>query len=208
MKEDYKVIKGLVSKELCEFLALEFSMMEDTCKVLYPGANLADLCEGTFARYSPLMFEALSVHITPKIEEAVGKKLWPTYSYARIYYKGTDLKPHFDRESSEVTVSICITKEEDVSWPIFVKGETGTHEIHLDVGDAVIYSGRKSEHWREPFTGNKQIQTFLQYVDKEGSSSWLKWDTRPVLGLPFNWTNQEIQNELKHIADVQSLLKR
>ena len=207
MKTDYHIIKNAVSAELCEFLALEFSMMETTCRTLYPGANLADLCEGTFARYSPLMFEALSVHITPIIEEVVGKKLWPTYSYARIYYHGTELQKHFDRPSSEVTVSVCI-KPDAVNWPIFIKNEEGkVHEINLDQGDLVIYSGRRHEHWREPFTGSKQIQAFLQYVDAEGESAWLKWDTRPCLGLPFEWTNQEIQNELKHISDANSLFK-
>ena len=206
--EDYKIIKNAVSKELCDFLALEFSMMETTCRQLYPNANLADLCEGTFARYSPLMFEALSVHLTPLLEKEVGKKLWPTYSYARIYYKGTELQRHFDRPSSEVTVSVCIQPGE-VSWPIYIKNEQGTvHEIHLDQGDLVIYSGRRHEHWREPYTGEKQIQAFLQYVDAEGESSWLKWDTRPCLGLPFEWTNQEIQNELRRISDAKSFLDR
>ena len=207
MKEDCKIIKNAVSKELCQFLALEYEMMEEICKKLYPTANLADLCDNSFARYAPLMFEALSVYLTPTIEEVVGMKLYPAYSYARIYYNGSELKSHFDRASSEVTVSICIQKEDGIDWPLFVKNSKGDiHRLDMEVGDAGIYSGRKHEHWREPYHGTKQIQAFLQYVDAEGDDAWLKWDTRPALGLPFEWTSQAIQSELKQIASVKNLM--
>jgi hypothetical protein len=205
MKEDYKIIKNIISKELAEFIALEYQMMEDVCKHLYPTANLADLCENTFARYSPLMIEALAVKIQPKIEEAVQMKLYPTYSYARIYYEGSKLQYHFDRASSEVTVSICLMQTE--IWPLYVKNENGTtHEIRLEVGDAGIYSGRKHAHWRDPLTSSKHIQCFLQYVDATGTDAWLKYDTRPCLGLPFEYTSQAVQSELQHIATVKDLI--
>ena len=104
MIEDYKIIRGAVSTELCEFLALEYEMMEEVCKVLYAGADLSDLEENTFARYAPLMFEALMVKLNPLVAKEWGSKLVPVYSYARIYYKGSQLKKHFDRPSSEVSV--------------------------------------------------------------------------------------------------------
>jgi hypothetical protein len=61
-------------------------------------------------------------------------------------------------------------------------------------------------HWREPLTGKRHTQAFLQYVNAEGDDAWLKWDTRACLGLPFEYTSQAIQNELKHIASVKDLL--
>lgn len=172
MDQDYIVIPQAVSAELCKFLSLEFSMMEDVFKNLYPGATLSDLCDNTFARYSPLMMEALAIHVQPRVEAAVNMQLYPTYSYARIYYEGSELKPHFDRASSEVTVSVCLEKQ--VDWPIYIKNAQGvTHEINLDVGDIVIYSGRSNEHWRNPLVGAKQIQAFLQYVNAKGDDAWL-----------------------------------
>jgi hypothetical protein len=141
------------------------------------------------------MFEALSVKIMPLIESTVNKKLLPTYSYARIYYQGSELKRHKDRASSEVTVSICIEKDQ-TNWPLYVQINDITHEINLEVGDLAIYSGRVYDHWRTPFIGNKQVQAFLQYVDAEGSSSELKWDTRPCLGMPFEWASAETQSAL------------
>lgn len=206
MNKDYIIIKNALDENLCRFIALEFEMMEAVCKQIYPGANLADLCENTFARYSPLMMEALSVWLQPKIEEAVNMKLYPTYSYARIYYQGSELQKHFDRESSEVTVSVCLQK--DVDWPLYVKNSEGTvHQIDLEVGDLGIYCGRKHEHWRDPLPGKKQIQAFLQYVDANGASSWLKWDTRPVLGMPFEYAADNVQNEIKRIASVRDIPK-
>jgi hypothetical protein len=207
MKKDYIIIKNAIPKELCNFLALEFQMMEDVCRIIYPNTNLADLCDNTFARYSPLMFEALSVYLTPKIEESVEMELYPTYSYARTYYKGSELQKHFDRESSEVTVSVCIQQESN--WPLFVKNSEGIiHQLDLEVGDLAIYSGRKHEHWREPLLNEKHIQCFLQYVSAKGNSAWLKWDTRPCLGLPYEWTSQAVKNELENIKNFKDFLTK
>lgn len=206
MNKDYIIIKNAVDANLCKFLSLEFEMMEAVCKQMYPGQSLADLCENTFARYSPLMMEALSIWMQPVIEEAVEMKLYPTYSYARIYYKGSELQKHFDRETSEVSVSVCLQK--DVDWPLYVENSEGViHQLDLEVGDIAIYSGRKHKHWRNPLPGEKQIQAFLQYVDANGTSAWLKWDTRPVLGMPFESADFRVQDEIKRIASVRDLLK-
>ena len=207
MNKDFQIVRNAVSLELCEFLALEFTMMAEVCGMLYPGADLADLCKNSFARYSPLMFEALSVKLLPMVEQLTNLTLYPTYSYARIYYKNSELQKHLDRPSSEVTVSICITKD-DTNWPLHIRDSEGIdNQIFLDVGDLVIYSGRKHLHWRDPFTGTSQIQAFLQYVDANGSEAWLKWDTRPKLGLPFEWADQRVQRELAQIAENEFLNK-
>jgi len=194
------IVKNAVSLEMCQFLSLEFSMMEEVCNLLNLEQDFADLCPNSFARYSPLMFEALSVKLLPLIEEKTSKKLAPTYSYARIYYHGSELKIHKDRQSSEVTISLCVEKD-TVDWPIFIKEEDGpTTEVLLDVGDLVIYSGRKNEHWRDPYKGSRQVQCFLQYVDINGADAFLKWDTRPCLGLPFEYASPELRRirELEH----------
>jgi hypothetical protein len=156
-----------------------------------------------------LCFEALSVYLKPKIEEATGLKLHPVYSYARIYYTGSKLDPHIDRSSSEITVSVCIEKD-PVDWPIFIRTpEDNVYEVNLNMGDLVIYSGRRNEHWRNVFEGTKQIQCFLMYVDANGSSAWMKWDTRPSLGLPFEYAGPEVREEMQKVLEKdQEKLKR
>ena len=40
--------------------------------------------------HGDFLMESLMDMSTPVIEQNVGKKLWPTYSYLRIYDKGSD----------------------------------------------------------------------------------------------------------------------
>jgi hypothetical protein len=54
----------------------------------------------------------------------------------------------------------------------------------MNPGDICIYKGSELIHWREKYQGNKQTQAFLFYVDTEGLFSWMKYDTRPALGMP------------------------
>jgi hypothetical protein len=207
MNKDFQIVRNAVSLELCEFLALEFTMMAEVCGLLYPGEDLSDMSKNTFARYSPLMFEALSVKLLPTVEQLTNLTLYPAYSYARIYYKNSELQKHIDRPSSEVTVSLCITKDE-TSWPLHIQDSEGVdNEIFLDVGDMVVYSGRKHLHWRTPFTGTSQIQAFFQYVNAFGNEAWLKWDSRPSLGLPAEWCIKQVRHELAQIAENEFLNK-
>ncbi len=207
MNTDIIIVRNAVPAEICKFTAIEYDIFEQGYKALYPNSNASDMCENSFARYAPLPFETLSVYLLPLIEKETNLKLLPTYSYARIYYTGSELSKHKDRQSSEITVSICIEKDE-IDWPLYVETDSGKrYDINLNQGDLVIYSGRTHYHWRDPFSGKRQVQAFLQYVDANGDSSWLKWDTRPALGLPFEFTNQEIQNEIKRIASARDVLK-
>lgn len=206
MQEDYKLLSGAVPAEICRLCAIQYEMQESCCEIIYPNTDMSDLSPNSFARYGPMCFEALSVYLLPVVEKAVGKKLYPVYSYARIYYTGSRLDPHFDRSSSEISVSVCIEKDQE-DWALFIKSNQGvTHEIHLDQGDIVIYQGNAQEHWRNTFTGKKQIQCFLQYVDADGPLSWLKWDTRPSLGLPYDYVGPEVKSEVDQVVANDKLL--
>lgn len=201
MNKNCIILRSVVPTEILKLTAIEYQIQESCCKILFPSSDLSDLSPNSFARYSPLCFEALSVYLQPKIEEAVEMKLFPVYSYARIYYNGSRLDPHIDRRSSEVTVSVCIEKD-SVDWPIYIRtSENKVHSVDLNAGDLVIYCGRDSEHWRETFTGNRQMQCFLMYVNAEGPDAWLKWDTRPSLGLPFDYVGPEVRQEMQMVLD-------
>ena len=70
---------------------------------------------------SDYLMETLLVTSTPVIEQNVNKKLWPTYSYFRIYDKGSDLKIHKDRPSCEYTVALCLGADPvDKPYEIFI----------------------------------------------------------------------------------------
>ena len=89
------------------------------------------------------------------MEELTGKQLVPTYSYARIYKNGDELKRHKDRPSCEISTTINLGGE---PWPIFIDG-TGANnvideyknihkpnapkgtKVDLEIGDMLIYEG-------------------------------------------------------------------
>lgn len=199
MKEDYKIIRNVISREMCKLFAIQYQLQESCCSVLFPNISMADLSPNSFARYSPLCFEALSVYLLPILEKEVGEELYPVYSYARIYYTGSRLDPHIDRSSSEISVSVCIEKDAS-DWPLYIKtANSSTYEVNLNEGDIVVYKGCEQEHWRYEFTGKKQIQCFLQYVKAKGEKAWLKWDTRPCLGLPFEFAGPQVQAEMQAV---------
>ena len=120
---------------------------------------------GTKSIYADPVFESLLLFLKPKIEEAYGKQLLPTYSFWRTYYKHQDCPPHKDRPSCEVSVTLCIdaSHKEDM-WSINVEEQS----FKLNVGEGVIYKGCDQSHWRHDLTYDWHRQVFLHYIEKEG----------------------------------------
>jgi len=111
--------------------------------------------------------EALLEKMWPMMEMIVGEELLPTYSYARVYRNGDDLKRHTDRPSCEVSATVQLGRSHHYSWPIFM----GNQRFDMAEGDAVIYAGCGVEHWREPCNGPDNYysgQVFLHYVRANG----------------------------------------
>ena len=49
---------------------------------------------------------------------ATGLKLYPAYTYARIYKKGDELKRHKDRFSCEISTTMNLAGD---NWPIYLE---------------------------------------------------------------------------------------
>lgn len=135
--------------------------------------------------YGDPAFDTLMLMSLPLVEEVVGKKLLPTYTYARIYFNGAELLPHTDRDECEHSVSLCLGGNADLLWPLWFKNEDNDPEyVAMSESDAVIYSGNKVHHWRDAFEGETQFQVFMHYVEAEGEHKDQLFDTRPYIGLP------------------------
>ena len=63
---------------------------------------------GTPCSYGDLIMDGLLNTLLPEVEEASGLKLFPTYSYFRVYKRGDTLARHKDRPSCEISVSLCL----------------------------------------------------------------------------------------------------
>jgi hypothetical protein len=100
----------------------------------------------------------------------------PSYSLLVHYRPGSDLGRHTDREQCEWNVSWIADAdpetEEESAWPIHFehKGEEGM--ARLEIGDAVLYSGRRTPHWRDALSDGRHVDAcFFHFVDArfEGS---------------------------------------
>ena len=98
-----------------------------------------------------------------------------TYSFARLYTYNAELKPHTDRPSCEISVTVMYGSSGE-SWPIYM----GDKPVELNPGDACIYLGCEVNHYRKNFTGDWHSQAFLHYVDKNGPHASYKFDKRPI----------------------------
>ena len=211
-KNKYTVIKQAISKDLAAFIRNYFCMQKqvyDTCKqarYFSPFENIIGYYEdpingqipNTYSQYANIAMETLLLKCQPGMEKATGLKLYPAYTYARIYKKGDELKRHKDRFSCEISTTMNLGGDD---WPIYlepdpkkggvkpgvgyVSDNTKGVRVDLKPGDMLVYRGCELEHWREKFKGKECVQVFLHYNNRKtpGAKDNM-FDKRPHLGLP------------------------
>lgn len=193
-EKKYAILDSAVPVDICQNLSdYILKLVEDKKTVKDPQCPLSE------SFYGDSMLDILLEDVRPTIEKATGLNLIPTYSYARKYLPGDELKPHLDRESCEISATITLGFDGDV-WPIHVstddKVENDIGEILIDVGSMVVYRGMEINHWREPYTQGKwQCQVFLHYVDADGPHKDLKYDGRETLGVKKTLDSKNFNND-------------
>jgi hypothetical protein len=201
-KNKYKVIKNCVSKDVLQLIAGYTLLKRSVHKTFTNTKYITPLCEdwGTcddpqvpnvYVSYGDILADTILQIIKPKIEKENKEKIFPTYSYYRIYEKGSILDKHTDRPECNISGTLFVGGD---SWPIFLEKNKKKIKIKLQPGDLLIYKGEELPHWREKFEGNTCIQIFFHYVTDKN----LIWDSRPHPGLPawfseknkkFNYTD-------------------
>lgn len=186
-KEGYVVLKNAIPKELRQVLAIQFRMFRDNCLYFDKDkfARNDYQITNSFSHYGFYAFEALlDSYLKDRIEKEIGIELYPTYSYARIYYNKAEMAIHTDRPSCQYSATCCIDSD-GTPWPIgFINRKGEKVYIYQEPGDVVVYSGCELEHWRNSYEGEEQIQCFLHYVDAKGEFREFIYDKRDMLGLP------------------------
>jgi hypothetical protein len=160
-KDNYFVVKDFLHPVAASFVASEFKK-----QCISSFAKADPQVAGSPALYNSPIVNQLLISKIFYMNDLVGERLYPTYCYGRWYKRGAELKSHIDAEACEISVSVNLAGDE---WPIhFTKPDGTTVGVSLNPGDAVIYKGAKSYHWRERFQGNECIQVFLHYVTISG----------------------------------------
>ena len=179
--QKYVHLTEFLDKDNCAQLTAELNKL-----ITQKRTTKDDQCPKSEAIYAAPVFESLLVRLLPHFEAVSGKKLLPTYSYARLYVPSEELENHTDREPCEISVTITLGFEGDV-WPIYMGDsmeKDNPSKIEMQVGDAVLYRGIDKHHWREVYTEGKwQAQVFLHYVDANGPHKEWMYDRRGKLNL-------------------------
>jgi|TARA_R100000479_G_scaffold96291_1_gene47723 hypothetical protein len=184
-KNKYLVVKNCIPRMIANYsyhyLLLKRAVFQKLPTLPHFGTFRDDQVPGTYSHYSDVLMDTLLVEVHPIMEKKTKLKLFPTYSYCRVYKKGDVLERHKDRPSCEISTTLNLGGD---NWPIYLEpsGKEGLKgvKINLKQGDMLIYSGCELEHWREPFEGEECTQVFLHYSTKLEN----RFDKRPMLGLP------------------------
>lgn len=177
--DGFAVIPGLVAPEQLAFVRSAIDLAEQS-GALHMAENAFQ--HGSHNQYKPFAGELILKSIRPQLEQAIGRPLLPTYSFARIYEAGMALKSHRDRPACEISVSVPIHSEPaGTEWPLQVTDLGGIdHAPSQPPGTGLLYQGCRVKHWREPLIGARQYQLFLHYVLADGDHAALAGDRPPA----------------------------
>jgi hypothetical protein len=198
-EKKYKIVKKTISSDLANFIFNYFLLKRNAVSYMYKNNLIPEISlfgtwkdeqvPNVYSHYADFAMETLLMKVMPIVQQHTELELVPTYSYARIYEKGSVLKKHKDRPSCEISVTLNLGGD---SWPIFLETKNSLNsdeyneiKVDLEPGDMLIYSGCELEHWREEFQGNVCAQVFLHYnhVNGQFKTSNL-YDKRPLLRVP------------------------
>jgi len=93
-----------------------------------------DQCPLSQAIHGAPVFDSLLEQLVPNFEQASGKKLFPTYAYARLYAPGDELKVHTDRPACEISATLTLGFDGDV-WPIYMADHDETKSVEQRLGE-------------------------------------------------------------------------
>ncbi len=161
---NYLILDNFIDPERAQQLYKSFK--EDIKN--YPESfHIDDQCPLSIAVYNYQPFLNILCEKIKDISDIMEETMLPTYTYARLYANNEILKKHKDRPSCEISLTLHLGG--DCEWPIWMTKPDGEKvSIELKPGQAVVYQGMISSHWRDKFKGTEYAQVFLHYVRGEG----------------------------------------
>lgn len=178
---NHTLIKNLVSIEEVNTILTE---MYDHNLILEGGKDLSIYNVHT-RRYHSLCSKpdlkstwSIAEKLIPLMESLSGNKCTPSRTYTRIYKENSVLNLHKDRETLDLTFSVCIKK--DVDWDLCISNlaynkdspkprsyfKNNYTRYNAEVGDGIYCRGKVYPHWRGYYNGvqdQENMYTFLHY---------------------------------------------
>ena len=178
-KNKYTVIRQAISKDLAAFIANYFCMQKqvyDTCRqsrYFSPFETIIGYYEGeneqipnTYSQYANIAMETLLLKCQPSMENATGLKLYPAYTYARIYKKGGGHHSAHIHWNQHVSGFYFLKCSDKTSYPIFHEPKTGARCTKLKMKPDLkgVWAGHDQFHLK-PKPGTLII--FPGYLEHE-----------------------------------------
>lgn len=168
-RHGYMVIKNLYDpKELYHPVPKERGQIKYWGKKLdqFSYSENESQVNGSLARYSHPQYREIHSKIRLILEDILGEKLYNTYYYDRFYFVGQRLFRHADRDACEISVSVQISTNSFVPWPLCIETPSGEERFaNLQNGWGFLYKGCEREHWREPLESRySRIGKFINKI--------------------------------------------
>jgi hypothetical protein len=208
----FLVIKNFLSQDMALFFYeyCKLKVQQIDFKQFYDHSNYNKHWDGEFGDaqvpnsynlYADPVMETILFLSKNKISELTGLNLHINYSYWRFYQLGDILERHKDRNSCEISSTLCLGYDvsnvdsnifPNYQWPMYVESNGETLPISLNPGDLIIYKGCEIDHWREKFLGLNHAQVFLHYNTVDAFSNKQRhFDGRPLLAIPSIFRNHD-----------------
>jgi predicted 2-oxoglutarate/Fe(II)-dependent dioxygenase YbiX len=172
IENNYVVIPGFIPSYKAVELSKEF---KSYCEI----NNLSgdSQAPNSYSKYDYISFLELLCEKNQEVSSILEETVLPTYAYSRVYFNGSVLEKHLDRDACEISLTLHLNG--DKQWPILIKTPSGEERsVILNPGDAMMYLGRSAEHWRTEYDGDYYTQVFLHYVRSRGDCAYAYFDKK------------------------------
>lgn len=205
LDNNYLVIPNFIDQERAKSLSEEFVAYSKESDF-----HSDSQAPNAFASYNYISFLELLCEKTPRISEAIGETVLPTYSYARIYGNQDNLIPHTDRDECEISITVHLSG--DQPWHIWIKTPKNEEKgVILNPGDAIVYLGSEAYHWRNAYQGNQYVQLFLHYIKSRGKYVQKYFDKSnpdPVEGTDFKHDKNTVEENIKRVIEIDKEIEK
>jgi predicted 2-oxoglutarate/Fe(II)-dependent dioxygenase YbiX len=187
LKNNYLIIPNFINFHRAKELANDFKVYSEN-----KNSDGDPQAPNSRSEYNYISFLELLCEKTHQVSSILEETVLPTYAYSRVYYGGSVLERHRDRDACEISLTLHL--DGDKSWPIFIQTPEGEERsVILEPGDAMMYLGKIADHWRDAYEGDYYTQVFLHYVRSRGDCAYVYFDK----DRDKNNTSEENNDEVK-----------
>jgi hypothetical protein len=99
--------------------------------------------------------------LTRLVNRIIPDQMIPSFTFLSVHKPGAQLHRHTDRPQCAWNLSLLIDTEPEAgladAWPFYLEIEGRSEKVQLEMGDAVLYSGKRTPHWRNALPAGQQV---------------------------------------------------